>query len=460
MGDRHRRRTGGRKHQTLSFALSTDNDSLFSVLPAVSPAGTLTYTSAANANGTATVTLQLRDNGGLANGGQDTSVDQTFTILVKPVNDAPSFAGGPNLAMDEDPGPQTVLGWATGMSAGPQDEAGQALSFEVVSNTNPGLFAAGPAVAADGTLTFNPAVNANGTATVAVRLRNSGGTADGGVDASPPQTFTVTVHAVNDAPTAVTDVVTALVGKALTIRPLLNDTDADGDPIRLVSFTAPANGTVRRDGNNLIYTTRLLTAGTDTIDYTVTDDRGGTSTGTIQITVVDQIAPRIQTVRLYYGPSAFVDASAVARSIFPWERLYWISVVFTEGVTADPAALVLTGLSGAISTTFNYDAATRTATWTPTVAVGDGRVTVRLIGALVTDTSGNAVAADWARTFGLLTGDYDGNGLVDNRDLAAIKKKLTRPGVAYDRFADVDGNGVVNQADVTKATANKSRRLK
>ena len=78
----------------------------------------------------------------------------------------------------------------------------------------------------------------------------------------------------------------------------------------------------------------------------------------------------------------------------------------------------------------------------------------------MTDGSGNAVAADWARTFGLLTGDFDGNGLVDNRDVAAIKARFTRPGVLLNRFADIDGNGIVNQIDVNKTTANLGRRLR
>ncbi len=51
--------------------------------------GTLTYTPAANANGSATVTVQIHDNGGTANGGVDTSAAQTFTITVNAVNDAP-----------------------------------------------------------------------------------------------------------------------------------------------------------------------------------------------------------------------------------------------------------------------------------------------------------------------------------------------------------------------------------
>ena len=64
--------------------------------PAIAATGTLTYTPAANANGTATVTVRLQDNGGTANGGQDTSAAQTFTITVTAVNDVPSFTKGPD----------------------------------------------------------------------------------------------------------------------------------------------------------------------------------------------------------------------------------------------------------------------------------------------------------------------------------------------------------------------------
>ena len=446
--------------QALNFLVNTTNAVLFSVLPAISPTGQLTYTPAPNAFGSATVTVQLRDNGGTANGGLDSSAEQTFTIQVKPVNDAPSFVRGPDQVMNEDPGPQSVPGWATGMSFGPANEAGQTMSFEVVSNTNPGLFVAGPAISADGTLTFTPALNANGTATVSVRAVDSGGTADGGVDRSAPQTFVITLNSVNDAPTAQTDAVTALVGRALPVSVLANDSDPESDPIRIISFTAPTNGTVRREGNNLIYTTRLLVAGSDSFTYTVTDDRGGTSTGTVQVTVVDQIAPTIQAVRLYYGAGSYVNASGLVRGILPWNRLHRISIVFSEGVTVDPNALSLVGIDGPYSMTFSYNAATRTATWTPTVAVGNDRVTLRLSAAGVVDSSGNAVPADWARTFGMLAGDFDGNGLVDSRDLTAIKSKFTRPGVVYNRFADVDGNGIVNQTDLNMATANKGRRLR
>lgn len=74
--------------QTVSFTVTNDLPDLFAAAPAISASGTLTYMPAANRFGTATVTVQLKDNGGTAGGGQDTSV-QTFTITVTSVNDAP-----------------------------------------------------------------------------------------------------------------------------------------------------------------------------------------------------------------------------------------------------------------------------------------------------------------------------------------------------------------------------------
>ncbi len=75
--------------QIVDFLVTNNNNPLFSVQPAVSAAGTLTYTPAANANGSATVSVRIHDNGGTAAGGVDTSAVQTFTITVTAVNDAP-----------------------------------------------------------------------------------------------------------------------------------------------------------------------------------------------------------------------------------------------------------------------------------------------------------------------------------------------------------------------------------
>src|SRR3989442_2958614 len=106
-----------------------------------------------SANGSATVTVTLSDNGGTANGGVDTSASQTFTITVTPVNDAPSFTKGANQTVNEDASAQTVASWATAISAGAANESTQTVDF-VVSNDNNTLFSAQPAIAANGTLAF------------------------------------------------------------------------------------------------------------------------------------------------------------------------------------------------------------------------------------------------------------------------------------------------------------------
>ena len=114
-------------------------------------------------------------------------------------NIAPSFTIGANQVVNGDSGPQTVIAWATNISAGPASESAQTVDF-IVSIDNAGLFASQPAVSADGTLTYTPAADAFGTAMVTVQLHDDGGTALGGVDTSAPQTFTIEV--VNVAPTA------------------------------------------------------------------------------------------------------------------------------------------------------------------------------------------------------------------------------------------------------------------
>jgi hypothetical protein len=185
--------------QQLAFAVTTDNPALFLAPPAISADGTLSFQLAPNASGSANVTATLRDNGGTANGGQDTSAVQTFRIVVTPVNDPPAFTKGPDVSLLEDATPQTLGGWATGIAPGPLNEAGQALNFTTTTDT-PALFEVQPALSANGTLTFKTAANANGTANISVVLRDNGGTANGGSDSSPAQSFQITIQPVNDAP--------------------------------------------------------------------------------------------------------------------------------------------------------------------------------------------------------------------------------------------------------------------
>jgi len=154
---------------------------------------TVTYRPTTNFNGTNSFTYTASD----GRGGKSSA---TVNVTVTPVNDLPSFTKGPDKTVVKDAGPQTVVGWATNISPGPTaDEAGQVVNF-IVNSTNTALFSDPPAVASNGTLTYTTAPNATGSATVSVQAHDNGGTANGGVDSSAPQTFTITVTSTVNPP--------------------------------------------------------------------------------------------------------------------------------------------------------------------------------------------------------------------------------------------------------------------
>ncbi len=268
--------------QTLTFNITAnDNMALFSTQPAVAADGTLTFTPADDANGTANITLELMDDGGTANGGVDTSPTQTFAINVTAVNDAPLFTAGPDQTVLEDAGAQTVNAWATAISPGPADEAGQMLTFNITGNTDPALFSAGPAVAADGTLTYTPADDANGSADITVELMDDGGTADGGVDTSAPQTFTINVTAVNDVPsfTAGPDQTVLEDAGGQTVNGWATGVSAGpaDEAGQTLTFNITAND------NTGLFSVQPAVAADGTLTYTPADDANGTANITLEL---------------------------------------------------------------------------------------------------------------------------------------------------------------------------------
>lgn len=210
--------------QVLTFDVQVSGSLAFATAPAIDAAtGTLTYETAANANGTATVTVTLRDDGGVENGGDDTSDPQAFTITVDAVNDTPSFTLGGNQSAFSEAGAQTVAGFATNIANGGADEAAQVLTFAVTNDAN-ALFSAQPAIASDGTLTYTPASGASGTANVSVTLGDDAGAT------SAAQAFTITITVGDPAPT-----VTAIARASAN--------PADSSPVQYaVTFSEAVNG--------------------------------------------------------------------------------------------------------------------------------------------------------------------------------------------------------------------------
>jgi hypothetical protein len=137
-----------------------------------------------------------------ANDGASNSAAATVTIAVNAVNDGPSFTKGPNIVVDQDAPAQTLANWASGLAAGPANEASQTVAFTITFNSEPAMFSVEPAISPDGALSFTPAPGASGTAFVQARISDDGGTQNGGVDTSAEQLFQITITGV-DAPPAV-----------------------------------------------------------------------------------------------------------------------------------------------------------------------------------------------------------------------------------------------------------------
>jgi hypothetical protein len=245
--------------QTFTYTVGDDNNALFVAGPAIDASGELTYTLAASANGSATVTVFVTDSGGTANGGDDTSPSQTFTITVDAVNDEPSFTMLGDQTVIEDSGPHTVAGFATALPGGGADEAGQTFTY-TVSDDNAALFTAGPAIDANGELTYTLAADASGSAALTVAVTDSGATANGGDDTSLSQTFAITVDAVNDAPmntvpgAQVTNEDTALVfsasgGNAIGV----SDVDSGAGPLEM-TLSVNDGGLTLADTTGLLFT--------------------------------------------------------------------------------------------------------------------------------------------------------------------------------------------------------------
>jgi Bacterial Ig domain len=263
--------------QTVSFIVSNDDNSLFSAQPAVSPTGVLTFTPTASANGIATVTVAIKDSGGTSNGGHDTSAAQTFTITISGVNDPPSFTKGANQIVLEDSGAKSVSNWATAISPGPSDEGGQTVTFVVTTNNNP-LFATQPAVSSGGTLTYTPAANANGAATVTLHAHDDGG---GATDDSTAQTFTITVTAVNDAPsfTKGADQTVAENSGARTVAgwaTAISEGPANEVALQTVSFTVT-------NDNTALFSVDPAVSPTGALTFTPAPSANGSATVSVQL---------------------------------------------------------------------------------------------------------------------------------------------------------------------------------
>lgn len=135
---------------------------------------------------------------------------------------------------------------------------------------------------ADGSFGYTPAANFNGSDSFTYQA------SDGSL-ASTTATVTLTVNAVNDAPSALDDAYATDEDTALSVAApgvLGNDTDPDQDSLSATLVTAPAHGTLslNTDGS-FAYTPAADFNGSDSFTYQASDGSLAASAALVSITV-------------------------------------------------------------------------------------------------------------------------------------------------------------------------------
>jgi hypothetical protein len=102
-------------------------------------------------------------------------------------------------------------------------------------------------------------------------------------------TVSITVSELNIDPITVDDIQTVTEDSTNNkFSVLTNDTDSNGDTLALDSVSSATYGTATLAGNNILYDPDADYEGSETLTYTVSDGNGGTTTGTVTITVRGQ----------------------------------------------------------------------------------------------------------------------------------------------------------------------------
>ncbi len=255
---------------SVSLTYSVVSGPTHGILSGTAPA--LTYTPALNYNGPDSFTFKAND------GTVDSNV-ATVTIRVTAVNDAPT-ATGHSYSTAED----TALSVPVpGVLAGDSDVDGDPLTATLVASPASGALTLNP----NGSFVYTPVANFNGA--VSFTYRANDGTVDSNV-----ATVSITVNAVNDAPT-ISDIANLSVD-ANTNTGALAFVIGDVDGLTGVTVSGASSNPTLVPAANIVFggtgTNRTVTvtpaanqSGTATITVTVTDAGGLTASDTFALTV-------------------------------------------------------------------------------------------------------------------------------------------------------------------------------
>ncbi len=290
------------------------------------------------------------------------------------------------------------------------DVDGDSLSVIEVSTPSNGSVAI---TGAGTTVTYTPNANFYGSDSFTYVVSDGNGGTDIG-------TVNVIVTSVNDPPVAMGDSTTTDEDRAIVIRVLDNDTDADGDALSVTAVSVPSNGraAITSAGATVTYTPNADFHGSDLFTYEVSDGNGGTDTGTDTGTV------NVTVTSVNDPPVAMGDSTTTDE-----DRAIVIRVLDND-TDADGDALSVTAVSVPSNGRAAITSAGATVTYTPNadfhgsdlftyeVSDGNGGTDTGTVNVTVTSVNDPPVAMNDAATTGedtdvvirVLDNDTDADG--------------------------------------------------
>ncbi|ELI5390633.1 tandem-95 repeat protein [Vibrio parahaemolyticus] len=257
----------------LNFSVSGNSNVLVSI-----ENGIATISPTADWNGSETLTFTATDPSG-------ESVSQTVDFTVAPVAD---IVADKATVVEDTPTIIKVLG----------NDTFEGTDKVVSLDTNNGPANGTVSVNPDGSVTYTPNDNYHGADSFTYIVTSGG--------VSESTTVNVDVTPVNDVPVAKDDTATTQEDTAVTIDVLPNDTDIDGDTLRIDSASVPSDqGTVEIVDGKLVFTPAENFNGNVEITYTVTD---GQLTDEAKVTVTVNPVNDAPTIKVDAVESITEDA--------------------------------------------------------------------------------------------------------------------------------------------------------
>ncbi|HCE2130259.1 TPA: tandem-95 repeat protein [Vibrio parahaemolyticus] len=257
----------------LNFSVSGNSNVLVSI-----ENGIATITPTADWNGSETLTFTATDPSG-------ESISQTVNFTVAPVAD---IVADKATVVEDTPTIIKVLG----------NDTFEGTDKVVSLDTNNGPANGTVSVNPDGSVTYTPNDNYHGADSFTYIVTSGG--------VSESTTVNVDVTPVNDVPVAKDDTATTQEDTAVTIDVLPNDTDIDGDTLRIDSASVPSDqGTVEIVDGKLVFTPAENFNGNAEITYTVTD---GQLTDEAKVTVTVNPVNDAPTIKVDAVESITEDA--------------------------------------------------------------------------------------------------------------------------------------------------------